>query len=114
MSDNPALFANGTKPIPRQEAEWGKPMLIAGLVQVINRGRLSAGMSAVDLKDHNDLIEAWYDALIDTVPCQHWKEVGLWASRYTKPVDKFTLGQFFEAWAKFCEQGRARGYEPWR
>lgn len=89
-------------------------MLRDGLAKVIERGRLSACQPLLSDEETELLIDAWYEALISVIPCQHWKEVGLCTSRYTNPADKFTVRQFFEAWAKFCEQGKARGYESWR
>ncbi len=85
-----------------------------GLQRVILRGMDCALIAAPEIETLERIAENWYESIIGTVPAKHWREVGMWASRYTKPSDKFTLGQFFEAWNKFCEQGRARGYEPWR
>lgn len=89
-------------------------MLRDGLALVVERGRLLACQQLLGDEENDALVDAWYEALIEVIPCRYWKEVGLWTSRYTNPADKFTLRQFFEAWAKFCEQGKARGYEPWR
>jgi hypothetical protein len=109
-----------------EEQKWGKDNLLEGMASIIARGRRLACMHALDFTLARDeaesavesegaaLVEAWYEAISGVIPCQHWKEVGLWTSRYTNPSDKFTVRQFFEAWAKFCEQGKARGYEPWR
>lgn len=80
---------------------------------IVERGRLAACMPFLGEEEMQAITAAWYEAIIGVVPCQHWKTVGLEASRHTKPVDKFTLGQFFEAWASYREQGRAPGYEPW-
>jgi hypothetical protein len=97
-----------------EEQKWGKEMLVEGLGTVIARGRMLACMHPLSDDEDTALVDAWYEAVSGMVPCQHWKEVGLWASRYTDPANTFTLRQFFQAWAKYCEQGRARGYEPWR
>lgn len=96
------------------EEKWGREFLTEGLRTTIARGRLLACMYPLSDEETEVLVAAWYDALIGVVPCRYWKEVALFASRYTNPVDKFTLRQFFEAWEKFCEQGRAKGYETWR
>lgn len=89
-------------------------MLKEGLGRVIERGRILADRPLLGDEETEAHIDAWYAALIGVIPCKYWKEVGLWVSRYTNPANTFTLRQFFEAWQKFCEQGRARGYEPWR
>lgn len=81
---------------------------------VIARGRMLACQPLLDDAEREALVDAWYEAIIGVIPCQYWKPVGLYASRYTNPADKFTLRQFFEGWEKFCEQGKARGYETWR
>jgi len=97
-----------------EEQRWGKEFLLRGVGAVITRGRMFACMHPLDDDEKEVLATAWYEAINGEIPCRYWKEVGLWASRYTDPANTFTLRQFFQAWAKFCEQGRARGYEPWR
>ncbi len=85
-----------------------------GLRTVIERGRLMACMHPLSDEQAEAMVAAWYEAIIGDIPCQYWKDVGLWVSRYTDPPEAFTIRQFYQAWTKFCEQGRARGYEIWR
>lgn len=98
----------------QEEQKWGKEFLIQGLGTVIARGRMLACLHPLDDDEDAALVAAWYEGVSGVIPCQYWKEIGLWTSRYTDPANTFTLRQFFQAWAKFCEQGKARGYEPWR
>lgn len=103
-----------TEQLMAEEAQYGREMLRSGLGAVINRGRQCAGLPAVAIEETGGVVDSWYETILGAIPCQHWRDVGMFASRYTKPVDKFTLGQFFEAWERYREQGRARGFENWR
>ena len=55
------------------------------------------------------MIGIWFEALVGAVPAKYWKMVTMRAAR-VPPYDKFTLGQFFQAWDEMKNAGEAPGY----
>lgn len=97
-----------------QEAKWGGDTLMNGMRSILSRSLLLTSSPKKSDDEMESLTAAWYDAIIDDIPADYWRDVALWAARYIKPYDKFTIGQFFEAWEMYRQAGKARGYETWR
>ena len=90
--------------------DYGEAFLREGIKNVLSRAFALASINFnAETEDGGRVVQAWYDALIGTVPCIYWKECSLKALEIM-PYHRFTYGQMTQAWHEMIQEGKAPGH----